>query len=79
VRELQSAAAAVRMIGLGERDSGVALDGHARFPGRFAVDTHVSGENQRARTFARRRKAAVDDELIEAGFRHQVGPAEAGP
>jgi len=66
VRELDAAAADVRMIASDKGDLGVGRD---RVPGLGhdgAVDAHLSGEDQRAGAFARRGKAAFDDERVEA-------------
>ena len=64
--ELQAAAADVRMIRHGELDARVGLDRRAGLRDDLAVDRHLAGEDQRARAFARRGEAAVDERDIEA-------------
>jgi hypothetical protein len=66
------------MIGRAKFDDRIVVNSGSGLHRRFSGDEHVSGKNQRPRAFARRRQAAVDDELIEAGLRHRLGPAEAG-
>ena len=65
MRQLQPAAAHVRMIGLAKRDLGRIGDRRSGFAGRPAVDEHDSGKNERLRTLARLREAALDHQQIQ--------------
>ena len=69
-RQLDAAAADVRVIRGGQLDAGVDGDRRAGFRDDLAVDRHLSGENQRPRALARRREAAVDEGDIEADLGH---------
>ena len=60
VRELQSAAADVRMIGRDERDVCGVVDGRARFGHRLAVHGHLPGDDQRPRPLARGRQLSIE-------------------
>ena len=66
VRELDAAAADVRMIGRDQLDARVGGDRRAGLRDDLAVDRHLAGENQRARALARRREAALDERHVEA-------------
>ncbi len=59
VRELDAAAADVRMIGSDQRDVGARRHGGAGLRHDLAVDGDLAGEDQRARPFARRRRGRV--------------------
>ena len=66
VRELEPAAADVRVVRRGSATSASASTSVPAFVTDLAVDRDLAGQDQRARPLARRRQAAFDDELIEA-------------
>ena len=68
MRELQTAASDIRMVGREQFDRCVVIHGGAGLRHGGARDHHLASQDQRARTFARRREAAFDDELIEANL-----------
>jgi hypothetical protein len=57
VRELQAAAADVRMIGRQQHDLRRFVHLRARLGDRLAANRHVSAKDERAGAFARRRQA----------------------
>ena len=65
VRELQPAAADVRMVWRDQRDVRGRIDLCAGFRVRLAVNADLAGQNQRARPLARRRQPFIDNELVE--------------
>src|SRR5690242_19025444 len=71
--QLDAAATHIRMIAGDECDLRRAVDGRTSLRNHVSVDCYVSGQNQRARPLARRGKALLDDEDIEAflGLRHE--------
>jgi hypothetical protein len=69
VRELEPAAADVRMVGDGEDDLIVWRDGGTGFRDWTAVDADLSGENQCSSPLPRGRQSAFDDQLIETKTR----------
>ncbi len=69
MRQLEPAAADVRMVSADQRDLGGGLDLRARFADDLAVDGHLRGENQRPRPLARRSQTLVRNQLIESDFR----------
>ena len=71
VRELQAAAPGIGVIRRQESDCRLIVDRGAGLGGGSIVDGDLPGEDQCARTFARRRESAFDDELIETDARHQ--------
>src|SRR5688572_5886871 len=66
VRQLEAAAADVRVILADQRHVRLGLDLRARLADDLAVDGDLRGEDQRARAFARRGQSPVGDELIQS-------------
>ena len=65
VRELEPATTHVRVIRFTQCDLCVVRDARACLRHRLAVDADLSGEDQRARTLARRREPAVHEQHVE--------------
>ena len=70
MRELEAAATGIRVIRRQERDGRLIVDRSAGLGGGSIVDGDLSGQDQCARTFARRSESAFDDELIQTDARH---------
>jgi len=68
MRELDPAAADVRMIRGDELDSARAIHGCSRFRDDMAVDRHLSGEDDRACTLTRLGEAVLNDKNVQAFF-----------
>ena len=71
VRELEAAAAGIRVIRRHECDGGLIVDRGACLGRRLIVHGDLSGQYQRARTLARRSESAFDDELVQTDARHR--------
>jgi hypothetical protein len=71
--ELEAATSDVRMIRCDQLDVNVRVDRGTCLARGLAADEDLPGKNQCPCTFTRRREAAFDDELVEAGLGHQWG------
>src|ERR1035437_1130714 len=72
VRELDAAAADVRMVGHGELDAGIRGGGRAGLRDDLAVYPHLAGEDERTGAFTRRRQPAIEDKCVETGCFRQT-------